>query len=107
GTSIRAIAQAGTVTCETDDDTLLTVAESDLTPTVSSVSKINFDQSDGFTVTDDTGGVVTVGFSGGGGGGTGVALDLGDMGSNDSSAITEIATIRDDYSVFTEPSADK
>lgn len=42
-----------------------------------------------------------------GGGGGSVALDLGDTGSNDSSAITEIATIHDDYGVVTEPSANK
>ena len=50
----------------------LTVAESDGAPSVVSVDTIDFDQSDGFTVTDDGGGDVTVGFSGGGGGTTDV-----------------------------------
>jgi len=44
---------------------------------------------------------------GGGGGGTSTALDLADNGSNESSAITEIATTGDTNSIFTEPSADK
>lgn len=44
---------------------------------------------------------------GGGGGGTDVALDLGDNGANESSAITEIATTNDDNSGFTEPTANK
>lgn len=44
----------------------LTVKESDASPSVSSVDTIAFDQADGFTVTDDGSGDVTVGFTGGG-----------------------------------------
>lgn len=38
----------------------LTVEESDANPTVSNVNKIQFDQADGFSVTDETGGQVQV-----------------------------------------------
>ena len=56
----------------------------------------------------NVGNAVTVTISGGGGGGgTDVALDLGDNGSNESSAISEIAVTGDTNSIFTEPSADK
>lgn len=56
----------------------------------------------------NVGNAVTVTISGGGGGGgTDVALDLGDNGSNESSAISEIAITGDTNSIFTEPSADK
>lgn len=41
------------------------------------------------------------------GGGTSIALDLGDTGVNDSSALTEIATTGDTNSIFSEPTADK
>jgi hypothetical protein len=41
----------------------LTIAETDTAPTVSNVDTIDFDQADGFTVTDDTGGAVTIGFN--------------------------------------------
>lgn len=36
-----------------------------------------------------------------------VIFDIGDDGGNDSTAITEISTINDDYSAVTEPSADE
>lgn len=42
-----------------------------------------------------------------GGVGSSVTLDLGDDGANESSAITEFATVRDDTSIFTESAADK
>jgi len=45
--------------------------------------------------------------AGSGSGGGNVTLDLGDDGGNDSTAIAEIATIRDRYGIVTEPSADK
>jgi hypothetical protein len=38
----------------------LTVEEADASPTVSSVAKVQFDQTDGFTVTDETGGQIQV-----------------------------------------------
>jgi hypothetical protein len=38
----------------------ITVEEADASPTVASVTKIQFDQADGFTVTDETGGQVQV-----------------------------------------------
>lgn len=41
------------------------------------------------------------------GGGTDVALDLADDDSNESTAISEIATTGDTNSIFTEPAADK
>ena len=43
----------------------------------------------------------------GAGGGSSIILDLGDDGSNESTAIGEIATTGDTNSIFTEPSADK
>jgi hypothetical protein len=46
----------------------IAVEEADGTPAVASVDTLVFNQADGFTVTDDTGGQVTVGFTGGGGG---------------------------------------
>jgi hypothetical protein len=44
----------------------LTVEEVDGSPSVSSVTEINFDQDDGFSVVDDGSGVVTINFSGAG-----------------------------------------
>lgn len=43
----------------------MTVAESDADPSVAAVNKINFDQADGFTVTDDGSGEVTIGVTAG------------------------------------------
>lgn len=39
--------------------------------------------------------------------GSGTVLDLGDNGSNESSGLTEIATVGDTNNIFTEPSSDK
>jgi len=44
----------------------LTVEESDGSPSVSSVTELNFDQADGFSLVDDGSGSVTVNFSGAG-----------------------------------------
>jgi hypothetical protein len=44
---------------------LLTVQESDTSPSVASVTTLNFNQADGFTVTSGGAGIATVGFSGG------------------------------------------
>jgi len=41
------------------------------------------------------------------GGGTSIILDIGDDGGNDSTALAEIATIRDDYGAVAESAADK
>ncbi|HYC54614.1 MAG TPA: hypothetical protein VEL28_06730 [Candidatus Binatia bacterium] len=41
------------------------------------------------------------------GGGSSIVLDLADDGSNESSGVTEVAVVGDDYGVFSEPSADK
>lgn len=46
----------------------LTVREVDASPSVSSVTTLEFDQGAGFIVTDETGGVARVSSSGGGGG---------------------------------------
>jgi len=60
----------------------------------------------GVTCADD-GGTKTTCTITGGAAGTTIILDLADDGSNESTAITEIATTGDTNSIFTEPAADK
>lgn len=69
---------------------------------VSDASAFNFGTN--LSVSDDGDGTVTITASSGG---TDVTLDLGDDGSNESTALSELATTNDSNSIFTEPSADK
>jgi hypothetical protein len=69
----------------------LTVAEGDSSPSISDVTQINFDQADGFSVTDDGGGEVTIGLTGAGSGNQELSL------SNDSLTIESGNTV-----VFTD-----
>ena len=57
---VSAIAATGVITCTADTGGSLVVEEADLVPTISNVDTIQFDQADGFTVTDETGGNVQI-----------------------------------------------
>lgn len=71
--------------------TTITVAELDGSPSVASVGTIKFDQSDGFGVTDNADGSVTVTHSGGAGSGSGtvkVAVKSADTSRNTTTTLT-------------------
>lgn len=81
-----------------------TVVVQEADTTVSTADTIDFDGTD-FNVTESPTGEANISLAGGGG--SSIVLDLDDDGTDESTGITEIATVNDRNSVMTEPAADK